>query len=225
MPTKRASGWRHLLPEHGRCTEMTVQKILRWWIPAFLFLPALAAAQIGPGTQVTVAGTVTTIPASLTFPTQAITAQDTGSTSTTQADGQAAITGTPTAGSVATFTVPGGYGTASVVITGTFTGTTTIEVSRDGGTTYIAKGAHLIGSTITAASYIAPFQAEGSIVGVTNIRVRATATWSGTATVRVIVTGLVEQIYVGNQVIIANPVTGFLGNLVLSAATSTAVNT
>jgi hypothetical protein len=129
-----------------------------------------------------------------------ITVQDAASTTSTGANGQIFIAGTPTAGSAATFALSNGYGTMRVQVTGTWTGTLVNEVSMDGGTTWVAKGLHQIGTPYTTSAYTGNFSGEGAIAGVTNVRVRATATWTGTATIRVITTVVDEQVYVGNPI-------------------------
>ena len=153
--------------------------------------------------------------------TQSVTAQDAASTSVTQANGQVLWSGTPTSGSSASFALPNGYGTWRVQVTGTWTGTLATEVSMDGGTTWVAKGLHQIGTPQAgASSYTGNFTSEGAIAGATNIRVRATATWTGTATIRVIATIVDEQVYLGNPVINANPAGGATPGHILSAASN-----
>jgi hypothetical protein len=154
-----------------------------------------------------------------------IAAQDTGSSTATVANNQVYITGTPTANSVASFALANGFGTMRVQVTGTWTGTLATEVSMDGGTTWVAKGVHQIGTAITTSSYTGNFSGEGAIAGVTNVRVRATATWTGTAIVKMIVTIVDEQVYVGNPLMLIPSATAALGiaPTVAGSAASSAV--
>jgi hypothetical protein len=114
--------------------------------------------------------------------TQNITAQDTNTTSTTVANGQTFFTGTPTAGSAATFTLAS-QETVTVQVTGTWTGTLQAESSMDGGTTYtvlpIQQGTY-------QSAWTQNFKGTGNVGGTTQFRIRATAAWTGTATVKVV---------------------------------------
>ena len=117
---------------------------------------------------------------------QSITAQDTASTSTTGANSQSLVTGTPTAGSVAVFAVGAtAYDTATIQASGSWTGALMIEVSRDNGATYIARLLHQSASAQPNSSFTANFVGCVSIAGYTHVRVRATAAWTGTATIGV----------------------------------------
>lgn len=118
---------------------------------------------------------------------QSITVVDSGSTSTPQQSGQVAVTGTPTTGSAAIFAV-GGYDTANVLVTGTWTGTLAIEVSFDGGNTYFTRGLRLDGTNTSSGSITLNASGGVNVAAVTNIRARATAAVTGTAMVRVVAT-------------------------------------
>lgn len=160
---------------------------------AALSLPVvLTASQISTLTPLpTVATTHTdTAPA-----TQNITAQDIASTSTTSANSQSLVTGSPTANSAASFSLSG-QDTVRVQVTGTWTGTLTSEISIDGGTTWIALGLHQ--GAYTTSTWTANFVGGGSVAGATNYRIRATATWTGTATVKVVESINPNSVYIAN---------------------------
>ena len=113
-----------------------------------------------------------------------ITARDTGSTSTTGANGQTIITGTPTAGSTARFALSG-QDAVFVQVSGTWTGTLEFDISQDGGTTWYMAGVHQRGVSYTASTITANGAGIVNVAGCTNFGVRATAAWTGTATVGV----------------------------------------
>jgi hypothetical protein len=118
--------------------------------------------------------------------TSTITVKDAASTSTTVANGQVFVTGTPTTSSFVSFSIST-LNSCIVQVTGTWTGTVVVETSVDSGTTWVARS--VFQDTLGAAtSFTLNFQGTVNTVGCTNIRVRATATWTGTATVKVIET-------------------------------------
>lgn len=111
-----------------------------------------------------------------------ITARDIASTSTTGLNSVNLITGNPTANSTFSQTVNGTAG-FYLLITGTWTGTLSIEKSIDGGTTWVSSTMHQDGSSYTLASTTANCSLRGTDAGATNVRVRATAAWTGTANI------------------------------------------
>jgi hypothetical protein len=117
--------------------------------------------------------------------TQTITAQDTGSTNTTVAYGQVFVTGTPTAGSAASFAIST-WTTGHILVTGSWTGTLVIETSMDGGTTWLVRRLHLDAISGPINSFTANFDGIVSLSSCTNVRVRSTAAWTGTATVKLL---------------------------------------
>lgn len=131
--------------------------------------------------------------------TQNITAQDVGSvTVTTGANSQSSTTGTPTAGSVASFALAG-YDSAAIQVTGTWTGTLIPQISFDSGTTWYNQGLHEIGTAYTAGSFTANFAGRVNAAGATNWRLQSTTAWTGTATVKVIATVNPAIVYLGNN--------------------------
>lgn len=145
--------------------------------------------------------------------TQNITAQDTASTTTAVANNQSYITGTPTAGSVASFAVAS-LETVKIFVSGTWTGTLAVEISVDGGTTWIPTVIHQTGIYFTVGLFTNNFTGGTNVSGCTNFRVRSTATWTGTATVLVITSVNINAAY------IANILLDSLGNLKAVLGTS-----
>lgn len=127
--------------------------------------------------------------------TQNITIQDTVSASTTGANNQSLVTGTPTVGSVATFTLAG-YNTVRIEVTGTWTGTLTSEVSVDAGVTWTALGLHQ--GAYTTSTFTANFIGGGNVAGCTTYRLRATAVMTGTAIVTVTESVNTQSVYIAN---------------------------
>lgn len=112
-----------------------------------------------------------------------ITAAD---VATTTIAGQSSVTlvqGSPTANSFQTWAL-NGHASATLTVTGTFTGTLTFETAADGGTVYGPATAKILGSGLTSGSATAPGVFRIDVTGMTNIRVRASAFASGTATVK-----------------------------------------
>lgn len=114
-----------------------------------------------------------------------ITALDTATTPFTGANSQIFYTGTPTAGSSANFALAS-INTVNVQssILGTG-GTLVVEISMDGGTFWFRPDIFQPGTQSYANSFALPFMGTISVVGMTNIRVRAITSWSGTATITV----------------------------------------
>lgn len=128
-----------------------------------------------------------------------ITAQDTNSVTNTYANSQVFITGTPTAGSTAAFALSTGYNTVRFLVTGTWTGTLVVEWSPDS-STWIAQGIHQTGTSYSTSSFTNNFTGQGSAAGFTNVRIRSTAAWTGTATVRVVESINEATTYIGNGI-------------------------
>ena len=119
-----------------------------------------------------------------------ITAADAASTSVTWANGQMAISGTPTANSAAAFPIVGSS-SIRVQMSGTLVGTVVTEASTDGGQTWQAQYIYLTGTSFSASSFTGAASPntnfEGSTIaaGFTHFRVRCTTFTSGTGTVLV----------------------------------------
>lgn len=114
--------------------------------------------------------------------TGTITAQDTGSTATTQANGQVVYTGTPTPYSTITLSGVSGQPTALAQTVGIWTGTIQFERSYDGGTTWYASGGKAVGVAVEASTFTSNQTIVGSAAVATNIRIRAVSAMTGTLT-------------------------------------------
>lgn len=114
-----------------------------------------------------------------------ITAVDTGTTSLVGANGQVFYTGNPTAGSMASFSI------ASIQMVSVQAnilgggGTLVVEVSQDGGTFWFRPDVCQTATQSCTNSFTAPFQSFTNVTAMSNIRVRAITSWSGTATILV----------------------------------------
>jgi hypothetical protein len=142
---------------------------------------------------------VSEVAATDTFVTGTITTQDTGSTPTTEYNGQVWYSGTPTAGSVFAVSTAG-IETGMVEISGTWTGTLETEVSVDSGANWIAHTIHQIGSAAYLNTFTGNIAGSLSLAGKTNFRVRATQPITGTATIRLIQSQNPSNIYVANSI-------------------------
>lgn len=150
----------------------------------------------GSATTQPVSGTVATTPPADTSPaTQNITVVDSASSTTTMANNQAIIIGTPTAGSAASFALST-IETVRVEVTGIWTGTIATETSVDGGTTWVAQGVHQ--GAYTTSSFTQGFVGGCNVSGATNFRVRATAAITGTAVVKIIESVNTQSVYIAN---------------------------
>lgn len=159
--------------------------------------------QTTPGTtNAVVALSLDTTPA-----TQNITVVDSASSTATGANNQSIITGTPTAGSAATFTLSG-QENITVEGSGTWTGTVQSEVSLTGGTgPWYIRGVHQIGSAYTAATFTANFSGLCNVAGLVSYRLRATAAVTGTLVVKVVESTNTASTYIANSLRIADATT------------------
>lgn len=152
--------------------------------------------------------------------TQTITAQDTASTATTVANSAVFITGAPTAGSAASFPLASGFDSVDYEVTGTWTGTLAVEASMDGATTWVSVGIHQEGTSYVTNGFTGNFIGEHNAAGYTNVRVRSTAAWTGTATIRVTQTVNSRLLYVVNPLHIGDGVTQSTITTVKAASTA-----
>jgi hypothetical protein len=127
-----------------------------------------------------------------------VTAQDTLSSSATNGNGQVWITGVPSGGSVAAFTAPS-VQNAIIQISGNWTGTLQVEVSADGGTTWTPHAIHQVGSPTFTSTFTSNVIGSLNLTSKTNVRVRATAAMTGTATVSLVESYNLATVYVGNE--------------------------
>lgn len=112
-----------------------------------------------------------------------ITALDTGTSSLSGANGQVFYIGSPTASSAAVFSLSSIENVlvqSNILGTG---GTQVVEVSADGGSFWFRPNVYQISTQFYTNNFTAPFVAIVNTTGMTNIRVRSTSSWSGTATI------------------------------------------
>lgn len=150
-----------------------------------------------------------------------VTIQDTASTTTAMANAQNYITGTPTTNSAASFTVAS-FESLEVLVTGTWTGTLSSEISMDGGTTWFTRGVKQSGASYIASTFTNNFSGGLNISGMTNYRVRATAAMTGTATVKVVQTLAPSSLTVTNPITIRDTTTQSVTTTVKAASTAAA---
>jgi hypothetical protein len=156
--------------------------------------------------------------------TQNITAQDVASSSTVigaappGAQYQSYITGTPTAGSAASFAIFG-VETVRIETTGTWTGTLAVERSVDSGVTWVATDINIMGNSWEANNFVSNFIGAANAAGVTNIRVRSTTAWTGTATIRIVESSNTNNVYVGNAIRLADAANQTIGATIKAANT------
>lgn len=140
--------------------------------------PALVVA-ISPNNIVPIS-VIDTVPAN-----GSITALDSGTATLIGANGQNFYTGSPTVGSAAVF---GLTSIESVVVQANLisaSGTMVVEVSMDGGSFWFRPNVYQISTQSYTNGFTAPFMALVNVAGMTNIRVRATVSWTGNATILV----------------------------------------
>jgi hypothetical protein len=170
--------------------------------------------------DVNITNSITTTPEADTAPaTQNITTQDLATTSTTVANGEVFYTGTPTAGSAATFTVSS-QESVEVLVTGTWTGTLQTEFSIDGGTTWFVRGIKQAGASYISSSFTANFAGGSNVTGATNYRVRAIAAMTGTATVKVVISINNASITVTNPLTLRDSTVQSITNTIKAASTA-----
>ena len=153
---------------------------------------------------------------------QIINAQDVGSSSTVVANGQVFITGTPTANSYAQFNSIS-VDTIKIQSTGTWTGTLSVEKSLDGGTTWVAGSLHQTGTNYITNNFTSNFIGSVNVSGTGLLRVRATSTWTGNATIKVVTTNNPNIVYTGSPVRIIDSVTQSTGLVIKPASTAAVV--
>jgi hypothetical protein len=166
-----------------------------------------------------VSGTVSTLQqADIAPATQNITIQDSGSTTTTYANGQNFITGTPTNGSAASFSTSS-IDAIEVQMTGSPTGTFQSEVSMDGGVTWFTRGVKQSGAAVFSSSFTSNFEGGMNMAGMTNFRVRAVAAVTGTAIIKI--TGSINP----GSITVSNNINPILGRAVQSTFTQSYTST
>ena len=138
-----------------------------------------------------------------------ITVVDSGSTTTSGQNSVTIVAGTPTAASFYTAAIDN-VATTRIKISGTWTGTLTFEGSQDSGTTWVATPAHGVGTVYQESSVTGNGAFDINSAGLTNVRVRATATMTGTAVAQFVLTSSVGPVYVNNPLRIVDNASGNL---------------
>lgn len=182
----------------NQSTEIASLASIDAGIPAALGQTTMANSMpvVLPSNQSAIPVTGTLSPTADIAPaTQNITVIDTGSSTTTGANNQSIVIGTPTVGSAASFAISG-IETVRVEVTGIWTGTIIAEQSIDGGITWVSQGLHQ--GAYTTASFIAGFVAGGNVAGGTNFRMRATTAITGTVVVKIIESINTQSVYIAN---------------------------
>jgi hypothetical protein len=173
----------------------------------------------GSGVTQPVSGSVTALgPADVTPATQAITVVDSGTTSTTVANGQVLITGTCTAGACATFSLSS-VEAAELLSSGSWTGTLATEVSQDCAT-YTSRGVKQSGVSYIANSFTGNFQGGMNTGAIGCVRVRATAAMTGTATIKATSSLNPASVIVSNPQMLRDGTTQSVTNTIKAASTA-----
>lgn len=128
---------------------------------------------------------------------QTVSILDSGTTTVVGFASQSTTIGNPTVGSAASFPISS-IETVMVSIKGSWTGTLQIEVSMDGGSTYVPRAMHVVGTTTFASSVTADVVGSVNCTAKTNIRVRAIAAMTGAATISILESDNISNIYVAN---------------------------
>lgn len=150
---------------------------------------------------------------------QTISAQDVVSTTTTGANSQSIVTGSATANSFASFSLAS-CETVSVQVTGTWTGTLVSEGSFDGGTTWYSKAIKQTGTAYTANNFTANFAGAINVASLTMYRLRATTTWTGTATIKISESANQHSTYIANNLALRDGTTQSVTNTIKPASTA-----
>lgn len=113
-----------------------------------------------------------------------ITVTDTGSVTESGQGGQTLILGTPTDGSFVDVKVNAAGGVMIEVAPG-WTGTLNFEQSPNGAVSAVALDAVVLGVNTVLQSITSPGIFKANIAGATDVRVRASGSWTGTAQVKI----------------------------------------
>lgn len=126
-----------------------------------------------------------------------VTTQDLASTTAVGFANQSLISGTPTAGSAASFSVSS-IQTVMILVSGTWTGTLSMEVSENGGTTWEPRSIHVIGTNTFSSSITANVAGSMNAAGKSNVRARGITAMTGTASVQMILSDNASNMYIAN---------------------------
>lgn len=160
-------------------------------------------------------------PLDVTSSTINVTTQDLVSAAAVGFANQSLITGTPTANSAASFVV-NSIQTVMVLISGTWTGTLSTEVSEDGGTTWEPRSIHVIGTSTFASAVTANVAGSMNAAGKSNVRVRATSAITGTAVVKIVMSDNPSNFYIANAIKLVDGSSTISTNMLTIKAANTA---
>lgn len=153
-----------------------------------------------------------------------VTTQDLVSTTAIGFANQSLITGTPTAGSAASYTV-NSIQTVMVLISGTWTGTLSVEVTEDG-IVWEPRGIHVVGTSTFASNITANVAGSMNAAGKSGVRLRATAAMTGTAVVKIVMSDNPSNFYVANSLkLVDGSATPNVNTLAIKAGSVSAATT
>lgn len=112
-----------------------------------------------------------------------ITALDTGTSALTGANGQVVYVGTATTNSAAVFALASIQNVSVQVNILGAGGTIVVEISKDGGTSWVRPGVFQDSTQIYSNAFTSSFIGILNTTGATQLRVRSTSSWSGSASV------------------------------------------
>lgn len=159
--------------------------------------------------------------------TQNVTTLDVASITGTGFGNQTQIIGTPTAGSAASFSL-NSIQTVMVEVTGLWTGTLSTEISSDGGTVWVPRSIHLVGTSLFVASITSSVVGSMNASAKTNVRVRATAAITGTAVIRILYSDNPSNMYIANGIKLqdaSSPTSTVQGTIKAASTASAATDT
>lgn len=178
--------------------------------------PALGQTTMSASQPVTIASNQTAIPTAyndIAPATQNITAFDTGTSTFVGANSQNFYIGAPTANSTASFALSA-IGTVAIEATLIGAGgTMVVEVSMDGGSFWLRPNVFQVSTQSYSNGFTSPFIAVVNTAGMTNIRVRGTVSWSGTATIAVKETINQHMVTIGDALPGGTNSIGSIGNI------------
>lgn len=144
-----------------------------------------------------------------------VTTLDTSTSSLIGSNGQVFYVGTPTAGSASVFALSSQENVSVQVSVLGGGGTLVVEISSDGGVGYIRPNVFQPSTTSYSNAFTSSFLVTVPVAGMTNIRVRSTTSWTGTATV------LVRETVNTRNITVTDPLPGIVGTIVLPTGAAT----
>lgn len=179
---------------------------------------ALGQTTMSNSMPIAIASDQSTLPVSMldTAPSNGtITALDTGTSSLTGANGQVFYFGTPTTNSAAVFNLSSQENVsvqANIIGGG---GTLVVEVSMDGGSFWFRPNILQPSTSSYSNAFTSPFMVTVPTAGMTNLRVRSTSSWSGSATI------IVRETVNSRNITVTDPLPGITGTISLPTGAAT----